>query len=107
VKVAIAAPRRNEADESTADYAIWRVLHEPAVKIDGLRHGPYIACHERLFYDHRRRCAPLPSYHRGTISRALSEYLVPPVPRHFSSPIVPWIRSDATPKRKVNSCPRK
>jgi len=81
--VAIAVPRCNEADESNADYAIWQVLHEPACKIDGSRHGPYIGGHERLFYDHRRRCAPLPPYRRGTVSRVISEDLVPPIPRHF------------------------
>jgi hypothetical protein len=80
--VAIAAPPCNEANESIADYAIWQVLHEPARKVDGSRHEPYIACHERLFYDHRRGCAPLP-YHRGTISRPISEYLVPPGPAAF------------------------
>ena len=56
--------------------------------VDGFRHGPYIAAHERLVYDHCRPKAPPPSQQHGTDARSRVSPFVPPVPRHSSPDIL-------------------
>jgi hypothetical protein len=50
--------------------------------IDGLRHGPYIAAHERVVIDCCALQSPPPCRH-GTDARPRVMLSVPPVSRHF------------------------